>query len=62
VQLLESDGKCRIQGVKPAVCKDFPYTDKPYRLYNMLGVLSFAEDCPVVFEIIERLKLIYNYD
>ena len=59
---LDGEGKCRIQGIKPAVCREFPHTDKPYRLYNMLGILSFAEDCPIVFEIIERLKLIYNYD
>ena len=58
---LEADGKCRIQNIKPGVCKGFPHTDKPYRLYNMLGVFTFAEECPVVFEIIERLKLIYDY-
>jgi Fe-S-cluster containining protein len=59
---LEDDGKCRIQEIKPAVCREFPHTDKPYRLYNMPGVFTFAEECPVVFEIIERLKLIYDYN
>ena len=60
-RFLEADGKCRIQAIKPGVCRDFPHTDKPYRLYNMFGVFTFAEECPVVFEIIERLKLIYDY-
>ena len=58
---LDAYGKCRIQEIKPAVCQDFPYTDKPYRLYNINGILSFAEDCPIAFEILERLKMIYNY-
>ena len=58
---LDVDGKCLIQGIKPAVCRDFLYTNKPYRLYNLYGILSFAEECPIAFEILERLKMIYNY-
>ena len=58
---LEADGKCRIYGVRPSVCKDFPHTKKPDRLFSLMGVISFAEDCPVVFEIIERLKHIYKF-
>jgi len=58
---LDADGKCRIYESRPSVCRDFPYTDEPYRLYNMSSVLSFSEECPVVFEIIERLKKIYKY-
>ena len=53
---LNIDGKCLIYGVRPLVCKDFPYTKKPDRLFNLIGIMGFAEDCPVVFEIIERLK------
>ncbi|MCL2815872.1 MAG: YkgJ family cysteine cluster protein [Oscillospiraceae bacterium] len=60
-RFLDEDGKCKIYEIRPSVCRDFPYTDKPYRLYHMYGVLSFAEECPVVFEIIERLKKIYKY-
>lgn len=58
---LGTDGKCQIYKCRPSVCKAFPYTNKPDRLFNMIGLISFAEDCPVVFEIIERLKLIYNF-
>ena len=58
---LDADGKCRIYAVRPNVCRDFPYTNKPYRLYNMYGLLSFSEECPVIFEVIKRLKRIYNY-
>jgi Fe-S-cluster containining protein len=58
---LEPDGKCRIQECKPLVCRDFPYTDKPGKLKSLLELLNFAEECPVVFEIIERLKKMYNF-
>lgn len=58
---LDFDGKCRIYKCRPLVCRDFPYTNKPYRLYHMIGLLNFSEECPVIFEIIERLKQIYNF-
>ena len=58
---LEADGKCRIYECRPTVCREFPHTNKPDRLYNMLSMLEFIEDCPVVFEIIERLKKIYDF-
>ena len=56
------DGRCVIEECKPAECISFPHTDKPDRLSCLLGVLSFAEECPVVFEILERLKAIYGFD
>ena len=58
---LEEDGKCQIQDCKPEECRDFPHTDKPGRLGSLLGVLSFAEECPVVFEILQRLKEMYGF-
>ena len=58
---LDADGKCRIYGVRPLVCKDFPHTKKHNRLFSLTVIMGFAEDCPVVFEIIERLKQIYNF-
>jgi len=58
---LGGDGKCQIQECKPAECRDFPYTDKSDRLFSLLGVMEFAEICPVVFEIVERLKKIYRF-
>jgi Fe-S-cluster containining protein len=58
---LNENGACAIQWCKPAECMDFPHTDKPDRLFGLLGVLSFAEVCPIVFEMLERLKAIYNF-
>ena len=59
--MLCEDGKCRIQEVKPEECKGFPYTDRPDRMGSLLGVLEFAETCPVVYEIVERLKESYQF-
>ena len=58
---LEADGKCRIQDCKPAECMGYPYTDQPDRVHSLFGVMSFAEVCPVVFEIVQRLKIIYRF-
>ena len=59
---LRDDGKCSIQEVKPEECKGFPFTDQPDRLGSMLSIIDFAEECPVVFEILERLKEIYDFE
>jgi Fe-S-cluster containining protein len=53
---LEEDGKCRIQQAKPIECAEFPYTNKPERLFSLLGVMEFAQSCPIVFEVVQRLK------
>jgi Fe-S-cluster containining protein len=60
-RFLAEDGKCGIQQCQPAVCKDYPHTNKPGRLESLLGVMYFAEQCPVVFEIVERLKRMYGF-
>ena len=55
------DGRCRIQDCKPDVCRGFPFTDQPDRLSSMYGVIEYAGVCPVVFEILERLKVMYRF-
>ena len=58
---LKESGECAIQECKPSVCRDFPHTDKPDRLGSLLSVLLSAEICPVVFELLERLKERYRF-
>jgi Fe-S-cluster containining protein len=53
---LAEDGKCQIENCKPATCRGYPLTDKPKRLHSMFSVLDAAQACPVVFELLERLK------
>ena len=56
-----ADGRCSIQECKPSACNEFPFTNKPDRLYALWGVIDFSEVCPIVFEILERLKKIYHF-
>ena len=58
---LKENGECEIQHCKPAVCRDYPHTDKPDRMESLLNIISSADECPVVFEILERLKVIYDF-
>ncbi len=58
---LEADGKCGIYEVRPSVCKSFPHTNKPDRIFSLLSVIGCVEDCPVVFEIIEELKKMHRF-
>ncbi|GHU72593.1 Fe-S oxidoreductase [Clostridia bacterium] len=58
---LQDSGRCRIQPVKPDECVGYPYTDKPDRMAGLMGVINFAEVCPVVFEIVQQLKRIYGF-
>ncbi|MFZ5967395.1 MAG: YkgJ family cysteine cluster protein [Bacillota bacterium] len=58
---LGADGECQIEACKPASCKDYPFTDKPERLFSLYSILDSAMICPVVFEMFERLKKIYRF-
>ena len=58
---LGDNGFCQIQDCKPDVCTGYPYTDQPDRLSSMYGIIEHAEVCPVVFEILERLKVMYRF-
>jgi Fe-S-cluster containining protein len=60
-EFLDGDGQCRIQDCKPNACTGFPFTDQPEKLSSLLGTLGHAEVCPVVFEIIQRLKAMYGF-
>jgi uncharacterized protein len=58
---LMEDGSCAIESCKPLSCKDYPFTNKPERLWSLLGILTSASICPVVFEMLERLKKEYGF-
>ena len=58
---LDDEGHCRIEGCQPEVCVGFPYTDQPDRMSSLLSIIDHAGICPVVFEILERLKKMYGF-
>lgn len=59
--LNEKDGTCKIESSKPEGCREYPFTNKPERLFSLLNIIESASVCPVVFEMLERLKKIYNF-
>jgi Fe-S-cluster containining protein len=48
--------KCRIYENRPAQCRSFPNTDKKRFTSRLLGMLRYYEICPIVFNLMERLK------
>lgn len=58
---LKEDGSCEIEACKPNSCRDYPYTDKPERLFHLLSITESTGICPVVFEMFERLKDEYKF-
>lgn len=58
---LTSNNECLLECIKLKCCIDYPYTDKEERLFSMYGIIENTKICPVVYEIIEELKNIYNF-
>ncbi|AGK98575.1 YkgJ family cysteine cluster protein [Clostridium pasteurianum] len=58
---LSESGICKIESCKPEGYRDYPFTNKPERLFSLYSIIGSAGVCPVVFEILERLKKMYNF-
>ncbi len=58
---LNANNSCRIKECLPESCRDYPYTNKEERLFSLLTVVNNSKVCPVVYEILEDLKKIYNF-
>jgi Fe-S-cluster containining protein len=58
---LTENGACEIEKCQPEGCRDYPFTNKPERLLSLLSIVDFASVCPVVFEMLERLKKTYGF-
>lgn len=55
------DGQCEVEFCKPSECAGYPYTDRPDRMGSLLNIIASAEVCPIVYEMLERLKDIYHF-
>ena len=42
-------------------CRRYPYTDQPDRMGSLLSIIESAAVCPVLYEILERLKEEYHF-
>lgn len=59
---LSDQGDCMLENCKPESCNGFPFTDQPGRIWSLMTVMEYAKVCPVVHEMVERLKVIYGFD
>ncbi|MGC4123108.1 MAG: YkgJ family cysteine cluster protein [Myxococcales bacterium] len=48
--------RCAIYDQRPEECRSYPHLHKPEMWSRLLGVVSNAETCPIVFNVVERLK------
>ncbi|MDX2130061.1 MAG: YkgJ family cysteine cluster protein [Chloroherpetonaceae bacterium] len=48
---------CSVYQERPLSCADFPHLDKPHFKYRFRQVLENYTLCPIVFDVVERLKL-----
>ena len=58
---LQKDGSCLLGDCKPVNCAEFPFTARPDRWASLLGIVSNASVCPVLFEMLEILKDEYGF-
>jgi len=58
---LTENGACEIEKCKPEGCREYPFTNKPERLLSLISIVDFSSVCPVVFEMLEKLKKMYNF-
>jgi Fe-S-cluster containining protein len=54
--LLGEDNRCTVYDVRPAVCREYPYTDKEGLVFRTMSVANNALVCPAVFRIVEQMK------
>lgn len=60
--LLDKDNRCTVYEDRPASCRRYPYLHEPQFVFRLLGMLERAETCPIVFEVLERLKDSTGFD
>ena len=50
------DSRCTVYPARPRDCREYPHLSKGQFRERMWQVLSHAEDCPIVFNTLRRLK------
>ena len=53
---LGDDNLCTIYDVRPAVCREYPHTDKEGFTFRTMGHANNALTCPAVYWIVEQMK------
>lgn len=50
------DKKCTVYTDRPDDCRSFPHLHKPWFTSRLLGVIGNYSICPIVFNVLEKLK------
>lgn len=53
---LGEDDRCRIYGVRPTDCQEYPFTHKEGFVFRTMGHANRALTCPAVFWIVEQMR------
>ena len=51
-----TDRTCTAGGAKPTACQEYPFLLKPDFAARLLGVVQRYGECPIVYNVYERLK------
>ena len=60
--LLDKNNRCTVYEDRPASCRRYPYLHEPQFVFRLLGMLERASTCPIVFEVLERMKESTGFD
>jgi len=53
--------KCTIYDIRPKDCISYPHTQKKGFTSRLLGVIENYSICPIVFNLVEQLKIEYKF-
>ena len=51
-----ADNRCTVYPARPRDCREYPHLGKGQFRERMWQILSHAEDCPIVFNVLQRMK------
>jgi len=54
------DNRCSVYAARPQDCRDYPHLGKPLFRDRMWQLLNHAEDCPIIFNTLRRLKQAFH--
>ena len=55
------DNKCMVYQQRPASCAEYPHLNKPNFIFRAYSVHANYECCPIVFNVVEKLKQHYHF-
>jgi uncharacterized protein len=57
-----SGSSCSIYEDRFNECREFPHLHKPHFTGRLFGTMMYYEMCPIIFNVVERLKVALNFE